>query len=420
MLSPPRDQAPEAHRREAARIAVVAALLAALDLSLGLGDAPTTGFLGPHAGLTAQLLADASLLLAARFPRAVGAFVLLVGAAMAISSQLAPGLLLPPHQLSPVTVPRATPVVVILVALHQDRRYALALTALFAVFAGRLWAPDWSITPFGLLSTLGPALGALYFDARRQLVRSLRDRAERAEREQLLLAERARFEERRRLASEMHDVVTHRLSLIVLHAGALRVSSTDEAVRAAADDIRASGSQAMKELHDLIGVLRSPNADEPLVAGAAEPATAGPIAADLDTLVAESNAVGMPTEVEVIGAVTALTPAVARTAHRVVQEALTNARKHSPGSRVKITLRYQNQDVRVRVTNTAPTAEPDPVLSGSGSGAGLTGLRHRIEVIGGKLEAGPTDSGGFRLDAILPAYVPTPESRPHDPPGPRR
>jgi signal transduction histidine kinase len=417
IFSVPRWQNPQ-DRREMARLAVLAGSLAALDTSISLSDGPTSGWLGPYAGLVLQLLADASLLLLRRRPRLVIGFVLAAALAMLVSTTAAPGLLVAEHAVSPVTVPRATPVLIIVAVLREHRRYALTVTLAFAVLASRLWAPTWDVTPFGLLSTVGPALGALYFDARRQLMQSLRDRAERAEREQSLLAEKARSEERRRIAAEMHDVVTHRLSLIVLHAGALRLTSTESAVQQTADDIRASGTQAMEELRDLVGVLR--NGTEPLATGSTTAPASGPIVADLQALVEESTSVGIRTELEVEGEVSQLAPVVARTAYRVVQEALTNVRKHAPGSDARVTLRYRPRDVSIRVVNSAPSGDADPVLRGTGSGAGLTGLRQRVEVIGGSLDSGPTDAGGFRLSAILPVYVPTAESRPHDSSGHRR
>jgi signal transduction histidine kinase len=103
-----------------------------------------------------------------------------------------------------------------------------------------------------------PALLGLYLAARRRLVRELTDRAERAEREQYWLAERARAEERARLAVEMHDVVAHRATLMVLQAGALRMTAPDEATRTAAEALRATGCQALEELRDLLAVLRAP------------------------------------------------------------------------------------------------------------------------------------------------------------------
>ena len=102
-----------------------------------------------------------------------------------------------------------------------DRRHAFVVIGLLAVLGTRPWDPSWDITPLGVVNTVLPALAVLYLRARRELVDSLRERVERAEREQVLLAERARAEERRRLAEEMHDVVTHQLTLMVLHAGAL-------------------------------------------------------------------------------------------------------------------------------------------------------------------------------------------------------
>ena len=419
MFQPP-DRPNPPGRYDMARLAVLAGVLAAVDTSVSLGDGPTTGALGPHAGLVLQLLADAALLLLPRRPRTAAGVVLAVSVAMLVSTTAAPGLLVAEHGVSPIAVPRATPIVIIVAVLREDRRYALAVTAAFALLASRLWSPSWDITPFGLLSTAGPALGALYFDARRQLMRSLRDRAERAEREQLLLADKARYEERRRIAAEMHDVVSHRLSLIVLQAGALRLTSTDDAVKDTADEIRTSGTRAMAELRDVVGVLRGGSAS--LSAGPAAASSAGPTVADLRTLVEESASVGIRTSLDIEGEGEGerLTPVIARTAYRVVQEALTNVRKHAPGSEATVTLRYRPQDVTVQVVNSRSSGDPDPALRGSGSGAGLTGLRHRVEVIGGSLESGPTDAGGFRLSAILPAYVPTAESRPHDPPGHRR
>jgi signal transduction histidine kinase len=98
---------------------------------------------------------------------------------------------------------------------------------------------------------------------------------------------------------------------------------------------------------------------------------------------------------------------VARTAYRVVQEALTNVRKHAPGAAVRVRLRYHPDRVRVTVTNSAATAAPDPALAATGSGAGLRGLEQRVGLVGGELDAGPTPEGGFRVDARLPGYVPT-------------
>ena len=192
----------------------------------------------------------------------------------------------------------------------------------------------------------------------------MRERAERADRERHLLAGRARAKERRRLAAE---------------------------------DIRASGAHALRELRDLVGVLRGDGQvtaeDRPV-----------PVP-DLAALVAESESVELITEGDPAGSA----PTIARTVSRIMQEALTNVRKHAPGARAKVELRYTATGVDVRVTNTAATAAPDPALAGSGSG--LDGLGQRVELVGGTLRSGPTGEGGFAVSAILPAYVTTTESR---------
>ena len=135
--------------------------------------------------------------------------------------------------------------------------------AVLTVIVARPWQPSVAVITIGVLRTaVGPLL-ALYFAARQRLVHALRERAERAEREQHLLAEQARAEERARLAGEMHDVVTHRVSLMVLQAGALRMTAKDEATRQAAEELRAAGCQALDELRDLVGILRAaPDGDE--------------------------------------------------------------------------------------------------------------------------------------------------------------
>ncbi|MFI5612808.1 sensor histidine kinase [Amycolatopsis sp. NPDC051903] len=381
-----------------------AIVFAGLDVFLNVA-APTTGALGPYAGLALELGCDFSLLLLFRFPGAVAGLLVVASLAMLASDLFWPGLLMPADKPTLMTVPTITPVVLTQLAKLVDRRRLLWIGGVLALLATRPWDPAWNTTPFGLLSTAFPVAVSLYFEARRQLLRSLRDRAERAEREQHLLAEHAIAEERRRLAGEMHDVVTHRLSLMVLHAGALGVVSAEPAVRSAAEDIRREGAQALDELRDLVGVLRDGSA-------AGSPAASPAPTSDPAELVAESVAVGVATELSVTGDPGGVSPTVARTAYRVVQEALTNVRKHAPGSSAAVSLRYHAEGLDVRVTNTRARRPPDPALAGSGSGAGLSGLRQRVELVGGRFEAGPEPGGGFRIGAILPAYVPTTEGAP--------
>jgi signal transduction histidine kinase len=274
--------------------------------------------------------------------------------------------------------------------------------AVLTVIVARPWQASLTVITIGLLRVaLGPLL-ALYFGERERRVRALRERAERAERERHLLAEQARAEERARLAGEMHDVVTHRVSLMVLQAGALRMTATDEATRRAAEELRAAGVQALDELRDLVGILRTaPGENEPVSTP------------DFAALIAESTAVGTPTELIEDGDPALASPVVARTVYRVVREALTNVRKHAPGARVLVRVSYDPSRVRLEISNTPP-ADPTGLarvgLADTGSGLGIAGLRQRIELVHGTLSAGPTQAGGFSVEAILPAYVPTAES----------
>jgi signal transduction histidine kinase len=223
----------------------------------------------------------------------------------------------------------------------------------------------------------------------------------RAERERLLLAEQARVDERIRLAGEMHDVVTHRINLMVLQAGALRIGTADPAVRAAAEELRVAGCQALAELRDLVGVLRDGDQPSP---GAARDADAGP---DLASLVDDSRAVGLPVELAEDGDADVVAPTVRRTLFRVVQESLTNVHKHAPGSNAQVRVHYGHDTVLATVSNTPPRRPPDADLTAAGGGSGLDGLRHRVEVVGGTLTAGSTGDGGFAVTATLPVYVPT-------------
>jgi signal transduction histidine kinase len=290
------------------------------------------------------------------------------------------------------------------VRLAADRRRAIAAFAAVAVLAiitARPWQASATVIALGVLRIMLGPLIAMYVVTRRRLVRALTERAERAEREQHLLAEQARAEERARLAGEMHDIVTHRVSLMVLQAGALRMTAPDERTRQAAEELRAAGCLALDELRDLVGILRASPDGEPT------PEEAHPSVSGLAVLVAESTAVGLPTELVSEGDPGLASPVVGRTVYRIVQEALTNARKHAPGARVTVRVRYQADGVSLEVRNGPPARPADPVLARSGSGLGIANLRRRTELVGGTLRAGPGPDGGFGVEATLPAYVPT-------------
>ena len=134
-----------------------------------------------------------------------------------------------------------------------------------------------------------------------------------------------------------------------------------------------------------------------------------PSTSGLPALIAESTAAGTPAELAEDGDPALASPVVGRTAYRIVREALTNARKHAAGAPVRVQLSYRESQVRVVVSNGPAARIADRELSGTGSGLGLVGLRQRAELMHGTLRAGPTPDGGFRLEAMLPAYVPTAE-----------
>ena len=347
--------------------------------------------------LALQALADASLVARRRAPMLV--IAILTGFTLLISLLISPAGLLTPAHAGTVWAPYGT----VLAAYGpfyygRDRRTAFAAVGMMTLVTARVWEPAVGVITVAVLRTaVGPLL-ALYFHARHEMLQALRDRAERAERERHLLAEQARAEERARLAGEMHDVVTHRVSLMVLQAGALGITATDEATRQAAGELRAAGVQALDELRDLVGILRTEPEDDQA------PATSG-----LAELVAESTAVGTPAELVEQGDPALASPVVGRTAYRIVREALTNVRKHAPGAHVVVRVSYDESQVRLSVRNTVAAAPPDRSLAATGSGVGLASLRQRIDLVHGTLRAAGTPDGGFCLEATMPSYVPTAE-----------
>ncbi|MFC5287584.1 sensor histidine kinase [Actinokineospora guangxiensis] len=299
-------------------------------------------------------------------------------------------------------LPLVTPVVVYNIVLHGRRWAALVSIAALGVLGARPWDTSTDLVLATVTMVVVPALIGLYIGAHRGLVQALTDRAERLEREQHLREEQARADERVRLAAEMHDVVSHRLSLMVLHLGAMGLSATDERTRSAAEELRAAGCEALNELRELVGVLREDRGD-PTTPADDEPA---PVPS-LEQLIAESLAVGVVVDLVLEGNPNPTSRAVGRTAYRVVQESLTNIRKHAPGASATVLVRYLGDRLRLTVRNDTGIGPVDQVLVNSGSRTGLLGLRQRVELVGGSLQAGPREDGGFEVDAILPSYVPT-------------
>ncbi|MFF9816404.1 sensor histidine kinase [Streptomyces sp. NPDC014006] len=294
------------------------------------------------------------------------------------------------------------------------------------------WFVPFASICMALGMTAPPVLLGLYVGARRRLMESLRERADSLERELQLLAERAeeraewaRGEERTRIAREMHDVVAHRVSLMVVHAAALQAvarKDPEKAVRNAAL-VGDMGRQALTELREMLGVLRSSDggADSrrvpvPLAAvGVAAAAVAsraadndvvadGPCLAEIEELVGQSAAAGMVVDLSVEGEARSCASEVEATAYRVVQEALTNVHKHAAGAKTYVRLAYRGAEIAMQVEN-----EPPPEAGSASSarlpsgGNGLVGMKERVVALGGVFVSGPTDAGGFRVSAVLPA-----------------
>jgi signal transduction histidine kinase len=236
-----------------------------------------------------------------------------------------------------------------------------------------------------------PLVAGLWVTARRQLLAGLRERAHRLEAEQAARTDQARAEERARIAREMHDVLAHQVSLIVLHAGALEVNAPNEHTAATAALIRTTGRQALTDLRQVLGMLRTTEAT----------LTPQPTLADLDTLLEQSRAAGIPVHRHDEGEPRPLPPTVQRAAYRTVQEALTNVHKHAGDAATDVTIHYQPDDLQITVANTAPTQPTNHSVPGSG--LGLAGLRERIELLGGHLHARQRLDGGFTVHARLPA-----------------
>ncbi|MFJ6379904.1 sensor histidine kinase [Kitasatospora sp. NPDC092039] len=238
----------------------------------------------------------------------------------------------------------------------------------------------------------GPAATGLLARTRRELAARLDQLTRGQERESRLLAERVLISERGRLAREMHDVVSHQVSLISIQAGALQVSSADPAAVTAARTIRELSVRTLDELRQMVGVLRGTGGlpDAPLAPQ--------PRLADLPRLIEES---GLAADTELVPGDRPWPEAVERAAYRTVQEALTNITKYAPEATVHVRVRAKGRRLRVEVRNDAPPVRPEEILPGGGHG--LVGLRERAQLLGGTLTAGPTPDGGFAVRAELPA-----------------
>lgn len=249
--------------------------------------------------------------------------------------------------------------------------------------------------PFALAWVLGDSLRT-----RRAYYAQLEERAARLERERLAQSKVAVAAERARIARELHDVVAHNVSVMIVQAdgAAYVLDSSPEQAKQALETISTTGRQALTEMRRLLGVLRSSDTE----GGEYVPQ---PGVDQLSDLVEQVRGAGLPVKFQVEGEPRPLPKGVELTAYRIVQEALTNTRKHGgPEAQASVRLTYGEADLDMLIEDDGRGSDRDLYTTGGadGLGHGLIGMRERVGMVGGTLDAGLRPGGGFRISAVLP------------------
>jgi signal transduction histidine kinase len=272
------------------------------------------------------------------------------------------------------------------VAAYGDNlAYAIAVGLIFAVSNSVGQAPEEAVwdAAFNVVALALPFVAGL-------TVRALGRRTATLETEQTVAAAKAAEEERRRIARELHDIISHGLGLVVLQAGvADQVLDRDpDRARQALAQIRQTGQEAIGELSTLVGLIREspPTSADPQ-----------PTLADIERLVESTRAAGLDVQLQTLGPPRSLPAAVELNAYRVVQEGLTNALKHAGRAKVNVLLHYLPSDLEIEIVDDGHGAQ-----RGGGGGYGLPGLRERVAVFSGSFEAGRQPEGGWRISASFP------------------
>jgi signal transduction histidine kinase len=271
------------------------------------------------------------------------------------------------------------------VAAYGDNlAYAIAVGLIFAVSTGVGQAPSEAVwdAAFSVVALALPFAAGV-------TVRALGRRTATLETEQTVAAAKAAEEERRRIARELHDIISHGLGLVVLQAGVADqlLDRDPDRAREALAQIRQTGQEAIGELSTLVGLIReAPASTDPQ-----------PTLVDIKRLVESTQAAGPEIHLDIQGPIRPVPAAVEVNAYRVVQEGLTNALKHAGQARVDVVLHYLPSTLEVEIIDDGRAAQP-----GSGGRHGLTGLRERVAVFGGRFEAGSQPEGGWRICASFP------------------
>jgi len=287
------------------------------------------------------------------------------------------------------------PLLVVLFHLTGRGRLKVAAgCAVLALVANRLVHPPlslWATRSYGpvLLLVLAIALG-LWAANRRRLLATVATQVDQLRTERALREEGARLAERAAIAAEMHDVLAHRLSLIALHTGALQTRTTTlpEQIGDRIALLRTASTDALADLRDILGALRDPDRDSRRAPS--------PALREVDELIEQATAAGQHVAATIDGRPEQVPAADQLAVVRLVQETLTNARKHAPGAPVTLRVHYGPPATTVEVTNTA-ALPPAPDSASVPSGFGLIGLAERVHALGGALEAGPAGDGCWRV-----------------------
>jgi signal transduction histidine kinase len=284
------------------------------------------------------------------------------------------------------------------VAEYSERRQLLVATVVAAVavlLTDLIHRQQLSLaTGVSHLVAIGLAVAVgLYLRARADYITGLRERAERLERERGLRSQQAVAEERVRIARELHDVVAHNVSLMVVQAQALAATGSGDEQRHALNQMADLGRDALSEMHRMLGVLRIQN-------GSAPERAPQPGVRDLDTLVARTRQAGLDTSLIQEGAPRELPAAVDLSAYRIVQEALTNVIRHAGATHASVTLSYGAEALEVTVLDDGIGYAQSP--DHADGGHGLIGMRERVTLFGGNLQTGQVNGGGYRVHAVLP------------------
>jgi len=366
-------------------------IVAGLGVGLGIAVADQHTKNGPEGPLWFDVLAviafTTPLLARRRFPfKAPLAMYVAFGAVSFVDGRLVPS--------DFVALPAALAGLVV-IGMYPDRSRAVAGLVIvqgIAVVVGhndpRQKGGDylWLAIVFAVAWTVGFGIGGKFRE-----VDEAKERAERAEREREERARRAVADERARIARELHDVIGHSVSVMTVQSSAVRrlLEPDQEKERAALLVVERTGREALAEMRRMVGVLRRPE-EAPALAPQ-------PSLEQLERLVEQARDAGLPVELRIEGAPKQLPTGVDLTAYRLVQEGLTNAIKHARAQRAEVVVRYSDGHVELTVSDDGPGGG-----DGDKGGHGLVGMRERVSVYGGELEAGPRPEGGYRLRARLP------------------